>query len=299
MKDNDDGEVEEIVGDGNDNARIEPVVDDADDANIDDPMPAELPKKQKFKNLDEVLDEDNYVDLPTQRKRTFKYADAKNALKINWETIPSQQSLQPRGAVNILKHKPGPRGTAKQVQTPLQSFNLFFADEMLEKVMMYTNSSIEPAMERFSDLLKENDKYPHFWRVDKIDISAFIGLLYLLAVFRLNLRETLEIWNHENSHEIFCVTMSYNRFQFIRKFVTFDDKSTRDNRWKMDKFACLRDLFELMNERNVKCRFPSPLLAVDETLYPYRGAIGFKQYNPKKPAKYGLLYCSLCDSSVS
>ena len=76
-KDNDDGEVEEIVGDDNDNAQTEPVVDDADDANIDDPMPAELPKKQKFKNLDEVLDEDNYVDLPAQRKRTFKNADVK------------------------------------------------------------------------------------------------------------------------------------------------------------------------------------------------------------------------------
>ena len=34
-------------------------------------------------------------------------------------------------------------------------------------------------------------------------------------------------------------------------------------------------------------------------LHPYRGVIGFKQYNPKKPAKYGLLYRSLCDSSVS
>ena len=33
-------------------------------------------------------------------------------------------------------------------------------------------------------------------------------------------------------------------------------------------------------------------------LYPYCGAIGFKQHNPKKPAKYGLLYRSLCDSSV-
>lgn len=40
-------------------------------------------KKQKFENLDKVLDDDNYVDLPAQRKRTFKYADAKNIMKIN------------------------------------------------------------------------------------------------------------------------------------------------------------------------------------------------------------------------
>ena len=67
------------------------MVDHADDANIDNPMPAELLKKQKFKNLDKFLNEDNYVDLLAQRKRTFKYADTKNIMKINWETIPSQQ----------------------------------------------------------------------------------------------------------------------------------------------------------------------------------------------------------------
>ena len=117
--------------------------------------------------------------------------------------------------MNNLKHKPGPRGSAKQVQIPFQSFSLFFKDEMLEKVVTYTKNSIEPAVERFSDLLKESDKYQHFRKVNKTDISAFIGLLYLRAVFRLNLRETLEIWNHKTSDQIFGATMSYNRFQFI------------------------------------------------------------------------------------
>ena len=76
--------------------------------------------------------------------------------------------------------------------------------------------------------------------------------------------------------------MSYNRFQFIRRFITFDDKSTRGDRWKSDKFACLTESFEMMNEQNSKRRFPSPLLAVDETLYPYHGSIGFKQLRPKQ-----------------
>ena len=33
-------------------------------------------------------------------------------------------------------------------------------------------------------------------------------------------------------------------------------------------------------------------------MYPYHGRIGFKQYNPSKPAKYGLLYRLLCDAAV-
>ena len=51
----------------------------------------------------------------------------------------------------------------------------------------------------------------------------------------------------------------------------------------------------MMNDRNAKCRYPFAFLAVDETLYPYRGHIG---YNANKPAKYGLLYRIVCDTSV-
>ena len=53
-----------------------------------------------------------------------------------------------------------------------------------------------------------------------------------------------------------------------------------------------------MNENNGRCRNPLPYVSVDETLYPYRGRIGMKQYNPSKSAKYGLLYQSLCDAKV-
>ena len=157
-KDKDDGEDEDIVGDDNDNAQIELVVDDADDVNIDDLMSAELPKKQQLENLDEILNEDKFVDLRPQRKRIFKHADPKNTMNIDWDAIPSQQLLQPRGVVNILRQKPGPSGTAKRAQVPLQSFNLFFTDEILEKVVMYTTNSIEPAMKRFSKFFKESDK---------------------------------------------------------------------------------------------------------------------------------------------
>ena len=82
--------------------------------------------------------------------------------------------------------------------------------------------------------------YRQIRKVDKMDISAFIGLLHLRAAFRLNLQETFEIWNHESAHDIFAATMSYSRFHFIRRFITFDEKSTRGDRWKSDKFDCLR-----------------------------------------------------------
>ena len=84
--------------------------------------------------------------------------------------------------------------------------------------------------------------------------------------------------------------MSYNHFAFLIRFLKFDDKETQRQRWREDKFAAIREFFMKMNKNNGRCRNPLPYVSVDETLYPYRGRIGMKQYNPSKPAKYGLLH---------
>ena len=83
--------------------------------------------------------------------------------------------------------------------------------------------------------------------------------------------------------------MTEKRFKFLSGMITFDDRKTREGRWKLDKFTAMRIFFEEINQRNGKMRFPTSYLAIDETLYPYRGRIGMNQYNPSKPAKYGLL----------
>ena len=258
----------------------------------------ELPTKQKFKNLTEVLNEAKYSDVPAQKKRTFHYSDPKKTVNIAWTTTTKDYTIHRKGTENIRKGKAGSRGIAKNARTPLESLELFLADEMIDKLVIYTNASIQPLLEKFEDLLEDSDKCPHFKLVDRIDMKAFIGILYLRAAFRWNLLDREIIWNHESAHDIFGVTMSVI-CKFLCRFCTFADKTTRQDRWKNDKFACMREIFEAMNSRNASMRCPSALLTVDETFYPYRGHIGFKQYNPHKPAKYGLLYRSLCDSTVT
>ena len=113
--------------------------------------------------------------------------------------------------------------------------------------------------------------------------------MYSHAALKQNLRDSRSIWYHESLNPIFVATMSLNRFRFITRFIQFDDRSTQEECKMYDKFACFRDFFEKVNENNAKWRYPSSYLAIDETLYPYRGQIGFKQYNPSKRAKYGLL----------
>ena len=81
---------------------------------------------------------------------------------------------------------------------------------MIDKLVIYTNASIQPLLEKSEDLLEDSEKYRHFKLVDRIDMKAFLGILYLRAAFRLNLLDREIIWNHESAHGIFGATMSVN-----------------------------------------------------------------------------------------
>ena len=84
-----------------------------------------------------------------------------------------------------------------------------------------------------------------------------------------------------------------NRFQFLMANIRFDDEETRAERWSSDRFAAFREVFEMSNTQCGKVISPNDYLSLDETLYPMRNQVTFKQFNPSKPAKYGFLFKSI------
>eukprot|EP00112_Aurelia_sp_Birch-Aquarium-sp1_P019687 Seg4924.2 transcript_id=Seg4924.2/GoldUCD/mRNA.D3Y31 product="PiggyBac transposable element-derived protein 2" protein_id=Seg4924.2/GoldUCD/D3Y31 len=90
--------------------------------------------------------------------------------------------------------------------------------------------------------------------------------------------------------------MSSDRFKFVVTHLTFDDVKQRAMLWKSDRFAAFRAMFEKVNKNCSKWLEPSEFLSLDETLYPMRHQMAFRQYNPDKPAKYGLLFKSINDA---
>ena len=134
--------------------------------------------------------------------------------------------------------------------------------------------------------------------MDLTELRAFIGIFYLRGANKKNLSLARDVFCHETSPEIFQATMGYHRYYFLVSFISFDDRATRAERFKSDKYACYRVVFESLNKRNAKLRVPSEYLTIDETLFPYRGRIGLKNYNPSKPARYGLLVISICGATL-
>ena len=120
-------------------------------------------------------------------------------------------------------------------------------------------------------------------------MHAFIGLL----LYHLNSHSYKILCSDACGPPILSATMSCNRFQFLLAHLSLDNEETREERWKLDRFAAIQEFFEKFSLQCMTCMGPKEYLSLDEPLYLMRMQIGFTQYNPNKPAKYGLLFKSI------
>ncbi|KAL3972591.1 conserved oligomeric Golgi complex subunit 5 [Sarotherodon galilaeus] len=92
--------------------------------------------------------------------------------------------------------------------------------------------------------------------------------------------------------------MSQKRFHHITRALRFDDKLSRPQ-CRGDKLAAFRKVWDMWTHRLEMMFCPDRDICVDEQLVPFKGRCGFRQYMPKKPAKYGLKIWAVCDVKTS
>ena len=94
------------------------------------------------------------------------------------------------------------------------------------------------------------DKYRYFMHhTDQLEMKQFFGLCYMKGLQEENYSDCDILWDDGIGHPISAATMSKDRFKFLNRFICFDDRTTRIERTKTDKFAPFRELFEKWNER--------------------------------------------------
>lgn len=201
---------------------------------------------------------------------------------------------------------PGLKGPARlnPPKTPLDAWKLLINCEIIEKIVMHTNERIEQMRVKYAKFKRSNNSRQTFGPsfvnpVDKLEIEAFIGLLYMQGVFKSGHEDIMSMWATDGTgRDLFRSTMSLARFSFILSCLRFDDHETRDERRKIDKLAAISSIFSQFVE-NCKANYsPGLFLTVDEMLVPFRGRCGFRMYIPNKPARYGLKVQILADAKT-
>ena len=106
----------------------------------------------------------------------------------------------------------------------------------MQVVVENTNIAIRHFRDQFQEIIENSDKYNHFNYIDVAELKSFIIILHLRVCLKQNLFSSCTIWYHESANDIFVATMGLKRFSFICRFLQFDDKSIREERWKTDIF---------------------------------------------------------------
>ena len=163
---------------------------------------------------------------------------------------------------------------------------------MLADVLHHTNKKINPLLAKLPADFNKDFKYSFVKEVSEMELKAFIGLFLYRGLYKLNTMGIRKLFS-EKLPPIFCAVMSRNRLAFILHNLSFDDESTRAEKWEKDRFTSIREFFQKFNYQCMLVLAPGDYLSLDETLYPMRMQISFKQFNPSKPAKYGVLFKSV------
>ncbi|XP_034089798.1 piggyBac transposable element-derived protein 3-like isoform X2 [Gymnodraco acuticeps] len=172
-----------------------------------------------------------------------------------------------------------------RISDPASSFALLLTDDILQHIVSMTNLHGRRSIAEWRDM-------------DTEELQAYVGLLILVGVYRSKNESTLSLWSEKLGRSIFRATMSHKRFHQISRTLRFDDKLSRPRR-RDDKLAAFRKVLDMWTHRLPMLFSPFSDVCVDEQLVPFRGRCSFKQYMPKKPAKYGIKIWANCDVKSS
>ena len=247
-------------------------------------------------SIHSALDANNYKLLtPTTNHKRYiavlQKAKKEKNQEITWSNIQQcSTGWQPRS--DVLPNNPGVAGVSTHADTARKAWELFFSKDMIKIVLERTNKRIRKVRSLCPVHIFDDDRYTYLEESNDTELLSFIALVYLRGAWGLNMHAVDELFS-ERSVPDFGATMSKNCFRFPNTCITFDDASSRQTRWKRDRFAAFRTMFEIFNSNCSTHLIPHDYLSLDETLYPTRTKVSFKQYNPSKPAKYGILFKSL------
>lgn len=235
-------------------------------------------------NTDEVF-ATAVAQPPTRREPIFTGKNLTEWLKHKPEK--PRRKTRPH---NLLTKLPGVKAVAKGAATTLDCWQLFFSDEIIDKIVISTNQKIEQMRQGYS---RSRDCPP----TDAEEIRAFLGLLYMAGVKKGQHLNTSELWSTDGTApEYFAAVMSERRFHVLIRALRFDDKNNRRERAKIDNLAPIREIFDNFVNACSSNFSIGEYVTIDEMLDAFRGKCRFRQYIANKPAKYGIKIYSLADA---
>lgn len=170
----------------------------------------------------------------------------------------------------------------EEVNTPIDYFRQLVDDNLLDLLVEQSNLFA----------IQKNPNKP--LNLTKLELEQFIGICLSMSVF--GLPRARMYWADATRIDKIADIMSRNRWIEIKNNLHCNDNAGYDrndpNRDRLYKIRPMVDHFQKKFREIPKEQH----LCVDEQIVPYKGNSLLRQYNPKKPKKWGYKIFALCDT---
>jgi len=181
------------------------------------------------------------------------------------------------------------KGTAESISSPIEAWSLLFSDNLLNLILKCTNIEIENR-----NKFHEVSSYHNL--LDVSELKAFIGLLYYTGLAK----KKVSIPNMFSVHGslLFREITSKNRLKFLLESLLFDVKTTRDERYKINCFAEIDEIWHLFITNCIQYYEPGNNVTIGEQILSFHGKCPTGMRLSYKRDKCGLKFVTMNDSET-
>ncbi|CAF4764725.1 unnamed protein product [Rotaria sp. Silwood1] len=164
---------------------------------------------------------------------------------MTWSSMPhhsnntncSNDTIEKAGLTEITEH----------VSSIEDAFIYFMSEKILQKILIYSNME-------YTRNINSNEKPAE---ITMIELKAFTGLLLLAGLLGKSKTNLKCLWRRSPLESpIFKAVMSRSRFEEIMSCLRFDDKTTREERKRTDKYAAIREIWSDFQNNLTMCYTP-------------------------------------------
>lgn len=171
---------------------------------------------------------------------------------------------------------------------PYDFFKLLFTNEIIHHIVIETNRYAAQTVKKEK---KPNSRVRRWTDTNEEEIELFFGLIIWMGLCRFP--KICDYWSQNiiYSHNIRTI-MSRNRFELLLRMLHFNDNEGVFQ--NDDRLRKISPLVDMLKERFQSVLIPQRDICIDETLVPFRGRLGFRQYIQNKRHKFGIKLFKLC-----
>ncbi len=192
----------------------------------------------------------------------------------------------------------GVKFTVDNKEQPMEYFEHFFDDEVIELIVEETNRFAKQYLDATLDALPAYSRMRQWHDTSVDEIKMFIGLLILQGVD--SKCETAMYFSKRESIScpFYAKVISGRRFLLIMKCLHFADNNQINNTPGAvgRKLAKIKRLQDMLLGNFMRNYIPEKDISVDESLLGWKGRLSWVQYIPTKRKRFGMKYYELCES---